>query len=296
MCGPAHTLTHSTQLTHARTPPRPPPFAAASSPRGRRRPPPPRSPLARPAPPRPRPPCAAPSPTLLVNPAPARRRPGHAPPRRRPSPPRPAAGHRIWGAPAAPDASAPCPPSPCPGHAPLRRSPAPPRSASGHRFRAAPAARHPAAALPAVPRLPDAGPRQRPRRVRARPWRKEEEEQDLSEGTRSTSVTLIVFVGVAVLPAQRRLATTPLACLHRHPREHFPGLVWTSEDEDPEVPSFDDYALVATDAPHRNLADRVISELWVIPSWCTTHPDCWAAIVDKWLDADWQKEHQEKSD
>jgi len=46
-------------------------------------------------------------------------------------------------------------------------------------------------------------------------------------------------------------------------REHFPGLVWTSEDEDPEVPSFDHYALVATDAPHRNLADRVISELWV---------------------------------
>ena len=46
-------------------------------------------------------------------------------------------------------------------------------------------------------------------------------------------------------------------------REHFPGLVWTSEDEDPEVPSFDHYALVATDAPHRNLADRVILELWV---------------------------------
>ena len=46
-------------------------------------------------------------------------------------------------------------------------------------------------------------------------------------------------------------------------REHFPGLVWTSEDEDLEVPSFDHYALVATDAPHRNLADWVISELWV---------------------------------
>ena len=46
-------------------------------------------------------------------------------------------------------------------------------------------------------------------------------------------------------------------------REHFPGLVWTSEDEDLEVPSFNHYALVATDAPHRNLADRVISELWV---------------------------------
>jgi len=46
-------------------------------------------------------------------------------------------------------------------------------------------------------------------------------------------------------------------------REHFPGLVWTLEHEDLEVPSFDHYALVATDAPHRNLADRVISELWV---------------------------------
>jgi len=46
-------------------------------------------------------------------------------------------------------------------------------------------------------------------------------------------------------------------------REHFPGLVWTSEDEDPEVPSFDHYALVATDAPHQNLADQVISELRV---------------------------------
>jgi hypothetical protein len=46
-------------------------------------------------------------------------------------------------------------------------------------------------------------------------------------------------------------------------KEHFPGLVWTSEDEDPVVPSFDQYALVATDAPYRNLAERVISELWV---------------------------------
>jgi len=46
-------------------------------------------------------------------------------------------------------------------------------------------------------------------------------------------------------------------------REHFPGLVWTSEDEDPEVPSFDHYTLVATDAPHRNLVDWVILELWV---------------------------------
>ena len=46
-------------------------------------------------------------------------------------------------------------------------------------------------------------------------------------------------------------------------REHFPGLVWASEDEDPVVPSFDQYTLVATDTEHRNLADRVISELWV---------------------------------
>ena len=46
-------------------------------------------------------------------------------------------------------------------------------------------------------------------------------------------------------------------------KEHFPGLEWMSEDEDLEVPSFDHYALVATDASHRNLADRVISELWV---------------------------------
>ena len=46
-------------------------------------------------------------------------------------------------------------------------------------------------------------------------------------------------------------------------REHFPGLVWTSEDEDPEVPLFDHYALITTNAPHRNLADRVILELWV---------------------------------
>ena len=28
-------------------------------------------------------------------------------------------------------------------------------------------------------------------------------------------------------------------------REHFPGLVWTSEDEDPVVPLFDQYALVS---------------------------------------------------
>jgi hypothetical protein len=46
-------------------------------------------------------------------------------------------------------------------------------------------------------------------------------------------------------------------------REHFPSLVWTSEDEDPVVPSFNQYALVTIDAPYRNLVDRVISELWV---------------------------------
>src|SRR5579859_3002575 len=45
-------------------------------------------------------------------------------------------------------------------------------------------------------------------------------------------------------------------------REHFPGLVWVSEDGDPEIPSFDTYALVP-DAVYRNLADRVIQELWV---------------------------------
>jgi hypothetical protein len=46
-------------------------------------------------------------------------------------------------------------------------------------------------------------------------------------------------------------------------REHFPSLVWMSEDENPEVPLFDQYALFAADAPHRNLVDRVIMELWV---------------------------------
>ena len=46
-------------------------------------------------------------------------------------------------------------------------------------------------------------------------------------------------------------------------RQHFLGLVWTSKDEDPEVPMFDLYALVAIDAPHRILVDRVILELWV---------------------------------
>ena len=46
-------------------------------------------------------------------------------------------------------------------------------------------------------------------------------------------------------------------------REHFLGLVWTSKDEDPVVPLFDQYALVTTDTEHRNLADRVIQELWV---------------------------------
>ena len=45
-------------------------------------------------------------------------------------------------------------------------------------------------------------------------------------------------------------------------REHFPGLVWTSEDEDPEIPSFDHYALFPA-AGHLNLADQVLTELWV---------------------------------
>ena len=45
-------------------------------------------------------------------------------------------------------------------------------------------------------------------------------------------------------------------------REHFPGLVWTSEDEDPEIPSFDQYALFPADG-HTNLVDQVITELWV---------------------------------
>jgi hypothetical protein len=31
----------------------------------------------------------------------------------------------------------------------------------------------------------------------------------------------------------------------------------------------------------------------VIPGWCATHPDCWEAIVDTWLDEDWQKKHEE---
>jgi hypothetical protein len=33
-----------------------------------------------------------------------------------------------------------------------------------------------------------------------------------------------------------------------------------SEDEDPEVPSFDQYSLFVADAPHINLADRMIME------------------------------------
>jgi len=45
-------------------------------------------------------------------------------------------------------------------------------------------------------------------------------------------------------------------------REHFPGLVWTSEDEDPEIPSFDHYALFPA-AGHLNLEDQVLTELWV---------------------------------
>ena len=35
-------------------------------------------------------------------------------------------------------------------------------------------------------------------------------------------------------------------------REHLLGLVWASEDEDPVVPSFDQYTLIATDTKHRN--------------------------------------------
>jgi hypothetical protein len=52
-------------------------------------------------------------------------------------------------------------------------------------------------------------------------------------------------------------------------REHFPGLVWTSEDEDLEpATSFDLYALIddALDVQNmtfRNKADWVIMELWV---------------------------------
>jgi hypothetical protein len=45
-------------------------------------------------------------------------------------------------------------------------------------------------------------------------------------------------------------------------REYFPGLVWISEDEDPEIPTFDMYALIA-DSQYTNLAQRVIMELWV---------------------------------
>ena len=45
-------------------------------------------------------------------------------------------------------------------------------------------------------------------------------------------------------------------------REHFPGLVWTSKDEDPEIPSFAHYALFPA-AGHLNLADQVLTELWV---------------------------------
>ena len=52
-------------------------------------------------------------------------------------------------------------------------------------------------------------------------------------------------------------------------REHFPGLVWTSEGEDPEIPSFDHYALFPADG-HLNLADQVLTELWVSLSHSTT--------------------------
>jgi hypothetical protein len=52
-------------------------------------------------------------------------------------------------------------------------------------------------------------------------------------------------------------------------REHFPSLVWKSEDEEPEpATSFDHYALVAdardvNNREFRNKADQVIMELWV---------------------------------
>jgi hypothetical protein len=37
----------------------------------------------------------------------------------------------------------------------------------------------------------------------------------------------------------------------------------SEEDVEGELPSFDQYALFPTDEPYRNLADQVISELWV---------------------------------
>jgi hypothetical protein len=47
-------------------------------------------------------------------------------------------------------------------------------------------------------------------------------------------------------------------------REHFPGLVYKSEEDvEGELPSFDQYALFPAPEPYRNLADQVISELWV---------------------------------
>jgi hypothetical protein len=27
------------------------------------------------------------------------------------------------------------------------------------------------------------------------------------------------------------------------------------------------------------------------PSWCATHRDCWAAIVDKWVSDEWRERH-----
>ncbi|XP_066382626.1 predicted GPI-anchored protein 58 [Miscanthus floridulus] len=135
MCGPAHTLTHSTRHQLA---PHPPSAAAVA--------------LAPPAPLHPgpdRPPRRPVPDPPLRTPHQRAAGPAAAPPRHHPSPPRSATGHRIRDAPAALSVSAPCPPSPRSGAAPP----------------------HP--------------------------------EQDLSEGTRRTSTTLIVFVGVAVLPAQR---------------------------------------------------------------------------------------------
>jgi hypothetical protein len=47
-------------------------------------------------------------------------------------------------------------------------------------------------------------------------------------------------------------------------REHFPGLVYKSEEDvEGELPSFDQYALFPAGEPYRNLADQVISKLWV---------------------------------
>jgi hypothetical protein len=47
-------------------------------------------------------------------------------------------------------------------------------------------------------------------------------------------------------------------------REHFPGLVYKSEEDvEGELPSFDQYTLFPADELYRNLVDQVILELWV---------------------------------